>query len=131
MSEKISWSSAKAELGWVEGDPINIGHLCIDRHVAAGRGDRTALIHENHAGEVRRFTYRDVQELSNGWARFLADEGVAELDRVCLFLRPRSRALLRASSGFSSSGAVVQPLFSAFGEDSLRQRLEDCRTTSR
>jgi acetyl-CoA synthetase len=129
MSEGIDWSAAKADLGYVDGDPINIGHLCVDRHVAAGHGDRTALIHEDHAGEVRRFTYRDLQELSNGWARFLRGRGVGELDRVCLFL-DRVPELYCAFIGILKLGAVVQPLFSAFGEESLRQRLEDCRTTA-
>jgi acetyl-CoA synthetase len=129
MSEGITWASAKAELGYTDGDPINIGALCSDRHVAAGRGDRAALIHEDHAGEVRRFAYRDLQELSNGWAAFLREQGVGELDRVCLFL-DRLPELYIAFVGVLKLGAVVQPLFSAFGEESLRQRLEDCSTTA-
>jgi len=129
MNEGITWASAKDELGYVDGDPINIADICVDRHVAAGRGDKPALIHEDHAGETRRFTFSDVQELSNGWARFLQDQGIGEMDRVCLFL-DRIPELYIGFIGILRLGAVVQPLFSAFGDESLRQRLDDCRTTA-
>jgi len=129
MNEGITWAAAKDELGYVDGDPINIADICVDRHVAAGRGDKPALIHENHAGEVSRFTFADVQELSNGWARALQDQGIGELDRVCLFL-DRLPELYIGFIGILRLGAVAQPLFSAFGDEALRQRLDDCRTTA-
>ena len=71
LRRDISWARAERELGYREGDPVNIGYLCVDRHVEAGRGDALALIHESHEGELRQFTFLDLQQLTNGWAHFL------------------------------------------------------------
>jgi len=128
LRREIRWDLAARELGLEPNGPVNLGHLCIDRHVAAGSGDRPALIHENHEGTVRTYTYRDVAQLSNGWATFLAAQGVRPLDRVCLFL-DRIPELYVGFVGILKGGAVVVPLFSAFGEDALIQRMEDCRAS--
>ncbi len=124
LRAEISWDLARRELGCSENEPINLATLCIDRHVAAGCGEKTALIHENHAGEVRKFSFRDIQELSGGWAAFLSEQGLEQLDRVCLFL-DRNPELYIAFIGIVRLGAVVQPLFSAFGEEALFQRIDD------
>jgi acetyl-CoA synthetase len=121
---ELSWDTAKNELGYTDGSPINIASLCVDRHVAAGRADKLALIHENHEGEFRHFTYRDLKELTNGWAAFLRGLGLRDLDRVCLFL-DRVPELYIGFMSILKIGAVVEPLFSAFGEDALCQRMED------
>lgn len=129
LREQATWDVARRELGIVEGEPLNIAQLCIDRHVERGLGDKVALIHEDHAGEVRRFGYRDVQRFSNGWAVFLESVGVRELDRVCLFLE-KSPELYIGFMGVLRLGAVVQPLFSAFGDEALLQRMEDSSATA-
>jgi acetyl-CoA synthetase len=126
LRREVRWDLAARELGLADGGPVNLGHLCIDRHVAAGRGEKDALVHEDHAGSVRRFTYRDVQRLSNGWAAFLVERGIRPLDRVCLFL-DRIPELYIGFAGIAKTGAVVVPLFSAFGDDALVQRMADCR----
>ncbi|MFN8179609.1 MAG: acetate--CoA ligase [bacterium] len=129
LRRTVRWDQAAKELGLTDGGPINLGQLCVDRHVAAGRGEKLALVHENHEGALRTFTYRDLQRLSNGWAKFLAGHGIRPLDRVCLFL-DRIPELYIGFMGISKTGAVVVPLFSAFGDDALVQRMEDCRATA-
>jgi acetyl-CoA synthetase len=129
MGDRITWDAAKEELGYEDGGPVNIGRICSDRNVDLGRGEKLALIHENHAGEVRKFTYRDVQRLSNGWARVLEEQKIGALDRVCLFL-DRNPELYIGFVGILKLGAVVQPLFSAFGDEALRSRLDDCQTAA-
>jgi acetyl-CoA synthetase len=62
--------------------------------------------------------------LSNGWARFLASHDIRMLDRVCLFL-DKVPELYIGFMGILRHGAVVQPLFSAFGEEALLSRMED------
>ncbi len=124
LKQTITWDVSKRALGYEDGSSLNIAQLCVDRHVDAGRGDRLALIHENHEGELRRFTYRDLMLLTNGWATFLRGCGIGSLDRVCLFL-DRVPELYVGFMGILKAGAVVEPLFSAFGEDALHSRLED------
>lgn len=124
LRRETSWDLARQELDCPVGSPVNIGRICIDRHVDAGRGDKTALIHEDHGGQLREFSFRDIKELSGGWAAFLREQGVVELDRVCLFLE-RGPELYISFIGILKLGAVVQPLFSAFGEEALFQRIDD------
>lgn len=129
LRKELSWDAAKRELGLEDGGPVNIGRLCTARNVQRGLGDKLALIHEDHAGEIRRYTYRDVDELSNGWASHLRDLGVKPGARVCLFL-DRLPELYIAFVGILKLGAVVQPLFSAFGEEALFQRMDSSKTTT-
>jgi acetyl-CoA synthetase len=129
LRREIHWGVAAEELGLAPGGEINIAQLCVDRHVALGRGGKTALIHENHEGEVRRFTYLDLMRLTNGWAEFLAAQGLEPMDRVCLFL-DRVPELYIGFMGILKTGAVVVPLFSAFGEEALIQRMGDCRAAA-
>jgi acetyl-CoA synthetase len=129
LRAEITWEGAKDELGYRDGDPINLGYLCVDRNVERGLGDKLALIHENHAGEIRQFTYDDLRKLTNGWATFLSEHGVGRLDRVCLFLE-KVPELYIAFMGILKLGAVVQPLFSAFGEDALFARMDNSKATT-
>ncbi len=130
LRKDISWDVAKRELGYAEGGPINLGYICSDRNVELGRADKVAMIHENHAGELRHFTYRDIQQLSNGWAHFLrGNVFIRPMDRVCLFL-DRVPELYIGFLGILKLGAMVEPLFSAFGEDALIARMQDSRATA-
>jgi acetyl-CoA synthetase len=129
LRHEITWDVARRELGLPEGQPVNLAHVCVDRNVELGRGEKLALVHENHEGEIRRFTYRDVMRLSNGWADFLALQGIRSLDRVCVFL-DRIPELYIGFMGILKVGAVVQPLFSAFGEEAFFQRADDSRAVA-
>jgi acetyl-CoA synthetase len=124
LRREVTWDRAKQELGYTEGAPVNIAEVCVDRNVAAGRGDKLALVHEGHEGEIRHFTFRDLMRLTSGWAYFLRGLGIRPLDRVCLFLE-RGPELYIGFMGILKTGAVVQPLFSAFGEDALYARMSD------
>jgi acetyl-CoA synthetase len=126
---EITWASAKRELGWRDGQPLNLSYFCIDRNVELGRGDKLALIHENHEGEVRRFTYQDLKLLTNGWADFLTHHGIRNMDRVCVLL-DRLPELYISFMGILKTGAVVQPLFSAFGEEAFFQRADDSQAVA-
>ena len=124
LRRDIHWDSGRKVLGLTEDGQVNIGVLCTDRIVQQGKADKLALIHEDHAGAQRRFTFLDMMQLSNGWADFLSHAGVRRLDRVCLLL-DRCPELYIAFLGIVKTGAVVQPLFSAFGEDAFLQRAGD------
>ncbi len=87
------------------------------------------LIWEDWEGQARRFTYDDLRVLSNGMADFLSGAGVCPGDRVCLFL-DRVPELYLTFLGILKMGAIAQPLFSAFGEESLFTRLDDAGTSA-
>lgn len=125
--QNFDWSLAAAELGYEDGGVINIGWHCTDRICAQGKAAKTALHWEDHRGETRTYTFDDLRVLTNTFAQFLQDRGVAAGDRVCLFL-DRVPELYIGFLGGLKMGAIVQPLFSAFGEDSLWTRLDDAGT---
>ncbi|MBE3109549.1 MAG: acetate--CoA ligase [Acidobacteria bacterium] len=124
LRRDITWDVARRELGLTEHAPINLAQICIDRHADGPKAGKIALVHENHDGDLRQFTYRDLKQLTNGWATFLRGLGIRNLDRVCLFLE-RVPELYIGFMGILKTGAVVEPLFSAFGEDALYARMED------
>ncbi|MEW5701499.1 MAG: acetate--CoA ligase [Candidatus Zixiibacteriota bacterium] len=125
----FDWSISERELGYRPGDPINIGWYCSDRICQLGMAEKTALIWEDHQGNVKRYTYNDIRQLGNTMADFLQRLGLKPGERVCLFL-DRVPELYIGFLGILKSGAIAQPLFSAFGDESLFTRLDDAKTAA-
>lgn len=122
---RFEWSSISQELPWFDEEHINIGHVAIDAHVAAGRGDVTALVWESKKGEADQYSYADMARLSNRFANVLTSSiGIEKGDRVFFFLE-RIPELYIAILGTLKAGGVIGPLFSAFGPDAVKDRLED------
>jgi acetyl-CoA synthetase len=125
----FSWSIAERELGYKSGDAINIGWYCTDRVCRMGKSAKTALIHEGMGGVERRYTYNDIRLASNTIGAFLRDLGLESEDRVCLFM-DRIPELYIGFLAILKIGAVAQPLFSAFGDESLLVRLSNAETSA-
>jgi acetyl-CoA synthetase len=123
MRASFSWDAARAALdGLPGGRGLNIAHEAVDRHVAAGHGERVALRWLGRDGTARDVTYAELAELSSRFAHALEALGVQRGERVfaCCDRRPE---LYAAALGTLKRGAVFCPLFSAFGPEPLRQRL--------
>jgi acetyl-CoA synthetase len=125
----FDWSVAERDLGWKRGEPINIGWHCSDRICQQGHGQRPALLWEGSASEERRYTYDDLRVLSNTIAAYLQRLGLQPGERVCLFL-DRVPELYIGFLGILKMGGIAQPLFSAFGDESLHTRLDNAQTTA-
>jgi acetyl-CoA synthetase len=123
----FTWEIAEKELEYEHGGIINIGWYCSDRICLKGKAQKVALIYEGFGGTARQFTYNDIRIAGNTIGAFLRDLGIDPGDRVCLFM-DRIPELYLSFLGILKIGAVVQPLFSAFGEESLFVRLENART---
>ncbi len=124
---KFDWKISVDELEYGKNGMYNIGYYCSDRIVEKGFGDRAALIWEGFKADVKEFTYNDIRVYSNVIAKFLKDNGVKNGDRVCIFM-DRIPELYISFVGILKMGGIVQPLFSAFGEEALFTRLEDAKT---
>ncbi len=122
--KKSSWNISEKELEYKKGGVINIGWYCSDRICQKGKGDKLALIWEGFAGEEKKFTFNDIRQLTNTIARFLQKLGIRPGERVCLFM-DQVPELYLGFLGILKLGAIAQPLFSAFGPESLHTRLED------
>ncbi len=127
LTAGFSWSVAEKELEYSPGDIINIGWYCSDRICRKGKGDKIALYYEGFGGTEKSFTFNDLRLAGNTIGSFLRNQGIAEGDRVCLFM-DRIPELYLSFLGILKIGAVVQPLFSAFGDESLFVRLENAGT---
>ncbi|MBK1725826.1 AMP-binding protein [Halorhodospira neutriphila] len=121
---EFSWS--EVESSWLAPQPdggLNLAYQCLDRHVTAGCGDREALIWRGAAGERRAYTYAGLLHEAERFAAALARHGVHLAERVCT-LGPRRPELYIAALGTLRHGAVFAPLFSVYGPDPIRRRLE-------
>ncbi len=125
----FKWSISEEELNYKDGDNINIGWYCSDRICNMGMADKQALIWEGLGGVEKKYTFNDVRLRSNTIASFLQGLGVKNDDRVCLFM-DKIPALYMGFIGVLKMGAVAQPLFSAFGDESLHVRLDNAQTTA-
>jgi acetyl-CoA synthetase len=125
--KNFNWSVSEMELDYKKDGIINIGWYCSDRICLAGKSDKTALIYEGFSGDEKRYTFNDLRLVSNTIGTFLSGLGIRNEDRVCLFL-DRIPELYFSFLGILKIGAIVQPLFSAFGDESLFVRLDNAKT---
>src|SRR5664279_5386665 len=125
--KNFAWSIAENELDYKSGEIINIGWYCSDRICQKGNAGKIALYYEGFEGNEKKFTFNDVRLASNAIGAFLKNLGLKNEDRVCLFM-DRIPELYFSFLGVLKIGAIVQPLFSAFGDESLYVRLENAQT---
>jgi acetyl-CoA synthetase len=122
--ESFRWEEIAKELDGLPGGGINIAYEAIDRHVAKGRGAKPAILWEGKNGEQETYTFEDMARLSNRWCDVLRKLGIKKGDRVFVFL-DRIPELYAAVFGTLKAGCVIGPLFSAFGPDAVKDRLEN------
>ena len=124
-SDVVDWNFDKPRIEWFKGGKLNASVNCLDRHVAAGRGDRTAIIWEgNEPSESSSFTYSEVLAEVCRCANALRDLGVKKGDRVCIYM-PMIPELAFGVLACARIGAVHSVVFGGFSADSLRDRILD------
>jgi acetyl-CoA synthetase len=123
----FNWDVAREVLGWEDNELLNIGAICSDRICAQGKGDRIALIWEGFGGKKATYTFDDLRVYSNGFAKYISDIGIEPGDRVCIFM-DKIPSLYFSFLGILKMGGIAQPLFSAFGDESLEVRLVSAGT---
>lgn len=101
---------------------LNIAHECVDRHAAS---NRTAVIVVRADGADEVISYAQLSHRSSQVAHLLQARGVMPGDRVAVMLEP-SLAFYASIFGIIKAGAIAVPLFTLFGPDGLRLRLQDC-----
>ena len=127
--KNFDWSISEKELDYKEGDALNIGWYCSDRICGMGKADKLALIWEGFGGKEKKFTFDEVRINSNKIGAFLRSIGIKDEDRICLFM-DKIPELYFGFLGILKIGAITQPLFSAFGDESLHVRLDNAETTA-
>jgi acetyl-CoA synthetase len=120
----FTWEAARAELdGLPEGCGLNIAHEAVDRHARGPRRKKVALRWLGKEGERRDITYGELAQLTSRFANVLARLGIGPGDRVYA-LMGRIPELYAAAIGTLKHRAMFCPLFSAFGPEPIRARLQ-------
>ena len=120
LRKSWSWDDVRSELDLPDG-LVNLGHEAIDRH-ASSQPDRIAMVWDG-GDAVESYTYADMRRETNKVASALAGLGVKKGDRV-FFFADRVPELYFACFGTLKLGAIIVPLFSAFGPEAVKERFD-------
>ena len=118
----LEWERPFAK--WFAGGTLNVAENCVDRHVAAGRGDKVAFHWEGEPGDTRTITYADLLDEVQRFANVLKGLGVAKGDRVAIYM-PMIPELPVAMLACARLGAAHSVIFGGFSPDSIIDRVND------
>src|SRR4051812_26704387 len=118
----LDWDLPYAK--WFVGGRLNAAHNCLDRHVAAGRGDKVAIHFEGERGDTRTITYAELLDEVQRFANVLKTLGVRKGDRVNIYLPmiPEAAVAMLACARIGAPHSVV---FGGFSAQSLADRIND------
>ncbi|MFD2366277.1 acetate--CoA ligase [Pseudoduganella sp. GCM10020061] len=109
---------------WFADGELNASYNCLDRHVLAGKGDKTALIFESDDGKDVRISYRELLSRVCRIANGLKERGVKKGDRVIIYM-PMSVEGVAAMQACARIGATHSVVFGGFSAKSLQERIID------
>jgi acetyl-CoA synthetase len=109
---------------WFVGGKLNVCHNAVDRHVAAGKGDKVAFHWEGEPGDTRTITYADLHDEVQRAANALKSLGVVKGDRVAIYM-PMIPELPVAMLACARIGAAHSVVFGGFSPDALADRIDD------
>jgi len=121
--QTLDWSGAPVARWFADGR-LNVAANCLDRHVAAGLGDKIAIRWEGEPGDVRMITYAELTADVMRAANALAALGVGQGDRVAIYLPLIPEAVV-AMLAVARLGAVHSVVFGGFSAHSLHDRILD------
>lgn len=111
---------------WFPDGQLNLSVNALDRHVAAGRGDRAALIYDSAMlGSKTEYSYSELLREVEIFAGVLRDRGVKTGDRVLIYLPMIPQAVI-SMLACARLGAVHSVVFGGFAPKELASRITDC-----
>jgi acetyl-CoA synthetase len=108
---------------WFTDGELNVSVNCLDRHLAE-RADKTAIIFEGEAGDVRRLSYRELHAEVCRFGNALRERGIQPGDRVVIYMPLVPEAVI-AMQACARIGAIHSVVFGGFSAISLKDRIED------
>ncbi|MBL8823211.1 MAG: acetate--CoA ligase [Planctomycetia bacterium] len=118
----FSWDKARCEITGLPDGGINIAYEAVDRHATGSRRDHVAIRWLGKSGDTQEITYPQLKERTDRFANALQRLGVTAGDRVYV-LAGRIPELYVAALGTLKLRCVFCPLFSAFGPEPIKSRL--------
>ncbi|MBI3320696.1 MAG: acetate--CoA ligase [Candidatus Omnitrophica bacterium] len=122
--QTFSWKDVEREFDWSRTGRVNVVHEAVDRHAGSWRNNKVALYFTDFERRDETYTFQDLKVLTSRFADALKRLGVKPGDRVGTFL-PRTPELYIAILGINRIGAIPVPLFEAFMEQAVEDRLGD------
>ncbi len=122
-SKTFRWKDVEKEFDWHKTKKVNIVHEIIDRHASSFRKNKVALYYSDPERN-EKYTFLDLKENSSRFANALKKYQIKKGDRVGVFL-PRTPELYVSMLGIHRIGAIPVPLFEAFMEAAIEDRLVD------
>jgi acetyl-CoA synthetase len=131
-TELLDWTREPAEslddsdapfYRWFADGELNVSANCLDRHVAAGRGERVAYHWRGEEGEERDVTYGELLADTQRFANALRDHGIEKGDVVGIYL-PMIPQVVVAMLACARIGAVHNVVFGGFSAEAVRERME-------
>lgn len=124
FEQVLDWSDAPFAK-WFVGGKLNVAYNCVDRHVEAGHGDRTAILWEGEpVGDSRSLSYAELQTEVCKAANALSELGLVAGDRVAIYLPMIPEALI-AMLACARLGVMHSVVFAGFTAKALRARIAD------
>ncbi|CAN7622250.1 AMP-binding protein [Phenylobacterium sp. LjRoot225] len=117
-------SQALWELFDGDREHLNIAHECIRRHADGSGRAAVRIAHADGADEVLSFD--QIAAGSAQFAHWLVENGIQKGDRIAFMLEP-SLPFYLSLFGAITMGAISVPMFTLFGPDALRLRIDDCK----
>ncbi len=122
----LEWKLPYAK--WFVGGKLNVSDNCLDRHLEGPRKNKAAIVWEGEPGDSRVLTYRDLWREVNRFAAALRRHGVKKGDAVTIYM-PMIPELPIAMLACARIGAPHSVVFGGFSPESLRDRINDCKST--
>lgn len=121
---EFNWADAEKEFSWFESGKVNIAYEAVDRHAESDRKNKVALYYKDGVRK-ESYTYYEMKKMTNKVANIFRNQSTLEKgDRLFIFM-PRSPELYFSLLGALKLGVIVGPLFEAFMEGAVFDRLFD------
>ncbi|MBA0053522.1 acetate--CoA ligase [Streptomyces sp. AJS327] len=133
QAQRLTWTTAPTQTldwsnppfaTWFADGKLNVAYNCVDRHVEAGHGDRTAINFEGEPGDSRTITYAELQAEVSKAANALIELGVESGERVAIYM-PMIPETVIAMLACARIGAPHSVVFGGFSADALATRIAD------
>jgi acetyl-CoA synthetase len=122
FAKPLVWKEPFAE--WFVGGKTNASYNCLDRNIAAGLGERTAILWEGEPGDSRRLTYAELHREVGKFANVLKGLGIRAGDRVSIYM-PMVPELAVAMLACARIGAIHSVIFAGFSAEAIADRNRD------
>ncbi|MGH2319499.1 acetate--CoA ligase [Planococcus sp. SE5232] len=129
IAANFDWAEVEKEFSWYESGKVNMAHEAIDRHADSDRKNKVALYYKDQ-NRNESYTFYEMKRMTNRAANLLKENSTLQKgDRIFIFM-PRSPELYFLMFGALKMGLIVGPLFEAFMEGAIYDRLDDSEAKS-